>query len=37
MQWQDILADKSLPNLSYKIELNEPGNIEIVCFCIVQK
>jgi Uma2 family endonuclease len=29
MQWQDVLADKSLQNLPYKIELNEKGNIEM--------
>lgn len=28
MQWQDVLADKSLRDLPYKIELNERGNIE---------
>jgi len=29
MQWQDVLADKSLQNLPYKIELNEKGKIEM--------
>lgn len=29
MQWQDVLADKSLRNLPYKIELNERGKIEM--------
>ncbi len=29
MQWQDVLADKSLQNLPYKIELNERGKIEM--------
>jgi len=29
MQWQDVLADKSLQNLPYKIELNNKGNIEM--------
>jgi Uma2 family endonuclease len=29
MQWQDVLADKSLSDLPYKIELNEWGNIEM--------
>jgi Uma2 family endonuclease len=29
MQWQDVLADKSLHDLPYKIELNEYGNIEM--------
>ncbi len=29
MQWQNVLADKSLQNLPYKIELNEQGNIEV--------
>lgn len=29
MQWSDVLADKSLQNLPYKIELNEKGNIEM--------
>lgn len=29
MQWQDVLADKSLRDLPYKIELNEYGNIEM--------
>ena len=29
MQWQDVLADKSLQDLPYKIELNEQGNIEM--------
>jgi Uma2 family endonuclease len=27
MQWSDVLADKSLSDLTYKIELNEYGNI----------
>jgi len=27
MQWQDVLADKSLHDLPYKIELNEKGLI----------
>jgi Uma2 family endonuclease len=27
MQWPDVLADKSLQDLPYKIELNEHGNI----------
>ncbi len=29
MQWQDVLADKSLRDLPYKIELNEKGLIEM--------
>jgi len=29
MQWQDVLADKSLQDLPYKIELNAQGNIEM--------
>jgi Uma2 family endonuclease len=29
MQWQDVLADKSLHDLPYKIELNEFGHIEM--------
>ena len=29
MQWQDVLADKSLQDLPYKIELNEKRNIEM--------
>jgi Uma2 family endonuclease len=29
MQWQDVLADKSLQDLPYKIELNQYGNIEM--------
>lgn len=29
MRWQDVLADKSLHDLPYKIELNERGNIEM--------
>ena len=29
MQWQDVLADKSLRDLPYKIELNERGDIEM--------
>ncbi len=29
MQWQDVLADPSLHDLPYKIELNEKGNIEM--------
>jgi len=29
MQWQDVLDDKSLQNLPYKIELNERGKIEM--------
>lgn len=29
MQWQDVLADKSLQDLPYKIELNERGIIEM--------
>ena len=29
MQWQDVLADKSLQDLPYKIELNEKGIIEM--------
>lgn len=28
-QWPNVLADKSLQNLPYKIELNEKGNIEM--------
>jgi len=27
MQWSDVLNDKSLSNLPYKIELNEYGQI----------
>lgn len=29
MQWAEVLADKSLENLPYKIELNKWGNIEM--------
>jgi Uma2 family endonuclease len=29
MQWQEVLADPSLKNLPYKIELNEHGLIEM--------
>ncbi len=29
MLWSDVLADKSLKNLPYKIELNERGHIEM--------
>nr|VFJ44217.1 MAG: Endonuclease, Uma2 family (restriction endonuclease fold) [Candidatus Kentron sp. FM]VFJ44570.1 MAG: Endonuclease, Uma2 family (restriction endonuclease fold) [Candidatus Kentron sp. FM]VFK06540.1 MAG: Endonuclease, Uma2 family (restriction endonuclease fold) [Candidatus Kentron sp. FM] len=29
MQWQDVLADPSLRDLPYKIELNERGRIEM--------
>jgi Uma2 family endonuclease len=29
MQWADVLADKSLEDLPYKIELNEWGNVEM--------
>jgi len=29
MQWQDVLVDKSLQDLPYKIELNEYGVIEM--------
>lgn len=29
MQWQEVIADKSLQDLPYKIELNEWGNIEM--------
>jgi len=29
MQWQDVLADKSLQDLPYKIELNKKRNIEM--------
>ncbi|MFZ2726289.1 MAG: Uma2 family endonuclease [Methylococcaceae bacterium] len=29
MQWQEVLADKSLQNLPYKIELNQYGKIEM--------
>jgi len=29
VQWQDVLADKSLQDLPYKIELNEKGLIEM--------
>lgn len=29
MQWQEVLADKSLHDLPYKIELNERGIIEM--------
>lgn len=29
MQWSEVLADKSLQDLPYKIELNEWGNIEM--------
>lgn len=29
MQWADILNDKTLENLPYKIELNQWGNIEM--------
>ena len=27
MQWSEVMADKSLQNLPYKIELNEYGKI----------
>ena len=29
MKWQDVLADKTLQDLPYKIELNEYGKIEM--------
>ena len=29
MQWQDVLADKSLHDLPYKIEMNRAGKIEM--------
>lgn len=29
MNWQDVLQDKSLQNLPYKIELNKQGRIEM--------
>lgn len=29
MQWSEVLADPSLKNLPYKIELNEKGHIEM--------
>ena len=29
MLWSDVLADESLKNLPYKIELNERGHIEM--------
>jgi len=29
MLWPDVLADESLKNLPYKIELNEKGHIEM--------
>ncbi len=29
MNWQDVLADPSLKNLPYKIELNQEGKIEM--------
>ncbi len=29
MQWQEVLSDKSLQDLPYKIELNKQGNIEM--------
>ncbi|SEH07505.1 Uncharacterised protein [Candidatus Venteria ishoeyi] len=29
MQWSQVLADPSLQNLPYKIELNQQGNIEM--------
>ena len=29
MNWQDVLTDKSLQNLPYKIELNKTGRIEM--------
>ena len=29
MQWQDVLSDKTLQDLPYKIELNEYGKIEM--------
>ena len=29
MKWQDVLADNTLKNLPYKIELNEYGKIEM--------
>jgi Uma2 family endonuclease len=29
MQWQDVLADKSLQDLPYKIELTERGTLEL--------
>jgi len=32
MQWAEVLADKSLENLPYKIELNKWGNIEMFSF-----
>lgn len=29
MQWSEVLADPTLQNLPYKLELNEKGNIEM--------
>ena len=29
MNWQDVLTDKSLQNLPYKIELGKTGRIEM--------
>ncbi|WP_428353136.1 hypothetical protein [Methyloprofundus sp.] len=29
MKWQDVLSDKTLQDLPYKIELNEYGKIEM--------
>ncbi len=29
MQWQDVLSDKTLQDLPYKIELNKYGKIEM--------
>lgn len=29
MQWSEVIADKTLQNLPYKIELNERGKIEL--------
>ena len=29
MRWSEVIADKSLQNLLYKIELNEYGKIEM--------
>ncbi len=29
MKWQDVLLDKTLQDLPYKIELNEYGKIEM--------
>jgi len=32
MKWPEVLENKELSNLSFKVELNEWGNIVMPCF-----